>query len=246
MGSAALGGIAFNSGASNGLKYSLRPNMANKPVVFVTWYDAARFANWLHNGQGAGSTETGAYTLNGNTGLIVRNVGATVWLPTEDEWYKAAYYDPTPGAGGGDNYWLYATQSNSVPTVASANAFGDISNPGPNVANYNLGADWNSQDGNLTTVGSAGSESYYGTLDQSGNVGEWTDSAIEFGNQRVLRGGNLVFGEDALRSTSRHFTLPLNLESNIQGFRLASIPEPSSIILSLLASGALLTRRRRA
>ena len=70
MGSAPLGGIAFNSGATNGSKYSLRSNMANKPVVFVTWYDSARFTNWLHNGQGSGSTETGAYTLTGNSGII--------------------------------------------------------------------------------------------------------------------------------------------------------------------------------
>jgi hypothetical protein len=85
--------------------------------------------NWLHNGQGSGSTETGAYTLSGNTGIITKNVGATVWLPSEDEWYKAAYYDPTPGASG-NNYWLYPTQSDTAPTVGNANTLGDISNPG--------------------------------------------------------------------------------------------------------------------
>ena len=74
---------------------------------------------------------------------ITKNSGANVYLPSEDEWYKAAYYDPTPGAGGGDNYWLHATQSDTAPTVASANSTGDISNPGANVANYNNGADWN-------------------------------------------------------------------------------------------------------
>jgi formylglycine-generating enzyme required for sulfatase activity len=91
-----------------------------------------------------GSTETGAYTLSLNTGTITKNSGANVYLPSEDEWYKAAYYDPTPGAGGGDNYWLHATQSDTAPTVASANSTGDITNPGANVANYNNGADWNS------------------------------------------------------------------------------------------------------
>jgi hypothetical protein len=134
------GGISFDSGAANGAKYTIRSNMGNKPVNYVSWYDAARFTNWLHNGQGSGSTETGAYTLSGNTGIITKNVSATVWLPSEDEWYKAAYYDPSKGGTGG--YWLHATQSDTAPTVGSANLTGDISNPGANVANYNCWAGW--------------------------------------------------------------------------------------------------------
>lgn len=143
MGSNARGGITFDSGAATGAKYTIRTSMGNKPVNYVNWYDAARFANWLHNGQGSGGTETGAYTLTLNTGLITKDVGANVWLPSEDEWYKAAYYDPTTGAGGGDNYWNHATQSDTAPTLGTANATGDISNPGSNVANYAQGADWN-------------------------------------------------------------------------------------------------------
>ncbi len=112
--------------------------------------------------------------------LFTKNVGARVYLPSEDEWYKAAYYDPTPGAGGGDNYWLYASQSDTVPTVPAASATGDITNPGANVANYFSGADWNGQNGNVTTVGSAGAlaESYFGTADMNGNVQEWNDAVI--------------------------------------------------------------------
>jgi sulfatase modifying factor 1 len=74
----------------------------NHPITNVSWGDAARFTNWLHNGQpsgaeGPGTTETGAYTLNGATSDsaltgVTRNVGATWFIPTENEWYKAAYY----------------------------------------------------------------------------------------------------------------------------------------------------------
>ena len=157
MGSDARGGITYTSGAASGSKYTIRTSMGDKPVNFVNWYDAARFTNWLHNGQGSGSTETGAYTLSGNTGLITKNVGASVWLPSEDEWYKAAYYDPTTGpTGPGDNYWEYATRRDTAPTIANANSTGDIGNPGANTANHDFGADWNSLDGNVTTVGSAG------------------------------------------------------------------------------------------
>lgn len=242
MGSAALGGINFNSGATDGSKYTIRTSMGDKPVNFVSWYDSARFTNWLHNGQGNGSTETGAYTLNGNTGLITKNVGATVWLPSENEWYKAAYYDPTPGAGGGDNYWTYATQSNSAPTVGTANATGDISNPGANVANYLYGADWNSQNGNVTTVGSAAADNYFGTADQNGNVWEWNDAVID--SLRELRGGSLNGNSSFLASSSRASALPAN-EWNFVGFRVASVPEPSAVLLTCFAVAELLTRRRR-
>ena len=168
-----------------------------------------------NNGQGAGDTETGAYTLLGGTptpsnGLsITRNVGATWFLTSEDEWYKAAYYQPAAQGGDSDDYWLYPTASNSAPTIATANSVGDISNPGANVANYLSGADWNSQNGNVTTVGSAGplSDSFYGTADQGGNVWEWNEALIS-GSFRGLRGGS--FGDIAsnLQSSIRHRPRP--------------------------------------
>jgi len=73
--------------------------MANKPVNYISWFRAARYCNWLHNNKPAGaqnisSTEDGSYSLNGAvTGVgIARNSEAKFWIPSEDEWYKAAYY----------------------------------------------------------------------------------------------------------------------------------------------------------
>lgn len=180
MASDPRGGI-IQVGSPGSYTYSAKANMGNKPVNYVSWYDAIRFANWLNNVQGSASTETGVYTILGGTptptdGLsITRNSGTTWFLTSENEWYKAAYYEP--GASSND-YWLYPTRSDSTPTKATANATGDINNPGANVANYDFGADWNSQDGNVTTVGSAGSisQSFYGTFDQGGNVWEWTEA----------------------------------------------------------------------
>jgi formylglycine-generating enzyme required for sulfatase activity len=247
MGSNDRGGITYTAGAASGAKYTIRTSMGDKPVNYVSWYDAARFANWLHNGQGSGSTETGAYTLTLNTGIITKNVGANVYLPSEDESYKAAYYDPTPGAGGGDNYWLHATQSDTAPTIASANSTGDISNPGANVANYASGADWGTplQNGNVTTVGSAGAlaESYFGTADQGGNVWEWNDAVIS-GSSRALRGGSFIDLEFNLRSSGRFGFVPSD-EFNFIGFRVASVPEPTSLLLTMLAGGVMLIRRKR-
>jgi formylglycine-generating enzyme required for sulfatase activity len=238
MGSNVRGGIAFDPLAANGSKYSTKANMDNKPVNFVNWYDAARFANWMNNGQGAGDTETGSYTLTGNTGLPVRNSGQNIWLPSEDEWFKAAYNGPM------FTYSLYPTGSNSGPTVSSANLTGDIANPGTNVANYFSGADWNGQDGNVTTVGSAGvgSASYYGTFDQGGNVWEWNEAIIS--SSRGLRGGSWGSNVTDLQSYTRPFSSPAN-ENDFIGFRLASVPEPSSVLMAGVGGMALLTRRRR-
>ena len=65
MDSDARGGISQNLGGPVGGRYAVKPNMGDKPVNYVSWFDAARVANWLQNGQGSGSTETGAYTLVG-------------------------------------------------------------------------------------------------------------------------------------------------------------------------------------
>ncbi|MEY4245000.1 MAG: hypothetical protein RLZZ245_2585 [Verrucomicrobiota bacterium] len=249
MGSNARGGITYTAGAASGAKYTLRTSMGDKPVNFVSWYDSARFSNWLGNGQGTGSTETGAYTLNGNTGIIARNVGAAVSLPSEDEWYKAAYYDPTVGAST-NNYWLYPTQSDAVPTSAAAAAggTGDITNPGANVANYNSGADWNGQNGNLTTVGSAAAHNYFGTADQGGNLREWNDAVIS-GTSRGRRGGAWNDGEGGLRASNRsNIGVPTD-ENAFVGFRVASssaaVPEPTSLLsMAGLLGGGLLLRRR--
>jgi formylglycine-generating enzyme required for sulfatase activity len=245
MGNLVRGGISFNPGAANGAKYSVKTNMGNKPVNYVSWYDAARFANWMNNGQGAGDTETGAYTLTGNTGLPTRNTNSTIWIPSENEWYKAAYHDPSPsGPAGTDDYWLYPTRSDSVPTIATATVIGDVGNPGTNVANYLSGADWNGQNGNVTTVGSAGagSASYYGTFDQGGNAWEWTEAII--GSSRGYRGGSFIHDGFIMQSSYSNSNLPTGGDSFI-GFRLASVPEPSGSLMFGFAGVAFLTRRRR-
>ena len=131
------------SGVSGSYRYSIAGGYngdsgaaTNCPIYGVSWGDAARFCNWLQNGQptgaeGSGTTETGAYTLNGASpitrlGGIRRNAGAKYFLPSENEWYKAAYYK-----GGGTNagYWLYPTRSDTPPSNV-------LSATGTNNANF--------------------------------------------------------------------------------------------------------------
>jgi formylglycine-generating enzyme required for sulfatase activity len=208
------------SGSSGSFTYSVTEALANRPVVHVSWYDAARFANWLANGQGSGDTETGSYTLSGATsGNFTANAGAQVYIPTENEWYKAAYYN-----GANSTYSLYPNGQNTITTAD---------------ANYNRSV------GSSTDVGTYSSDpSFYGTFDQGGNVWEWNDAVI--GSARGLRGSAWYFdGASYLASTYRYSNASPSDEVDLIGFRLASVPEPSSMVLAMLASGVMLTRRRR-
>ena len=252
MGLNARGGIT-QSGTSGAYTYATRTNMGDKPVNYVSWFDAARVSNWLMNGgTSSSSTETGAYTLiggqtSGNAPAV--NSGATFYVPTEDQWYKAAYYK-----GGSTNagYWDYATQSDTDPTAVTAGSTG-IGSSGStgNFANYNSAAIWNGQTGNVTTVGTNGGASAYATFDMSGNLYEWNDLTGAAGSSRGLRGGSWIDVAFSLSSSNRFTSAPSYEDIDI-GFRLASpvaVPEPSTWVMGLagLACGGYsLFRRRRA
>ncbi|MFM7521986.1 MAG: formylglycine-generating enzyme family protein, partial [Planctomycetota bacterium] len=214
-------------------------NMGDKPVKFVSWFDAARVSNWLVNGgTSSSSTETGAYTLvGGQTSgeAPAVNSGATFYIPTENEWYKAAYYK-----GGSTNagYWDYATQSDTAPTAVTSGStgIGSAGNTG-NFANYNQGAVWNGLNGNVTTVGTNGGPSAYGAFDMSGNLYEWNDLDGLAGSSRVERGGYWFDNAFALSSSFR-LSLFLSSEFNGLGFRLASPVSGPAVVPEIDAAGA--------
>jgi len=238
------------SGSLGSYTYSVVDNAgssANRPISYVSWFDAARFVNWINNGATNGaSTETGAYTLNGATNgdAPMRNESATWWIPTENEWYKAAYYK---GGGTNSDYWIYPTQSDNVP----GNTIGGDTNQ----ANYYAGSysvtqstDYSSSQNYLTEVGAfSGSDGAYGTFDQGGNVWEWNDLQAEIG-PRGLRGGRWGDPLNDLSSDTRNVFMPDN-ESFWIGFRVATVPEPSTYALLALSAASLggyvLRRRRR-
>ena len=251
MGSNARGGIT-QSGTSGAYTYAVKTNMGDKPVNYVSWFDAARVSNWLVNGgTSSSSTETGAYTLSGSTSVNAPALdsGATFYVPTEDQWYKAAYYK---GGGTSAGYWDYATQSDSDPTAVTAGVTG-IGSAGStgNFANYFNTADWNSLDGNVTTVGTNGGPSAYGAFDMTGNVFEWNDLTGAAGSLRGLRGG-CFYNEAFSVSSSGSFPFGPSLEGSGIGFRLAgpnAVPEidPNglSAVLGLIVGGLGLLERRR-
>ena len=166
------------NGSSGAYMYSVIPGCEDKPISYVTWFNAARFCNWLHNGATAGaSTEIGAYILNGaTTGVeFTHQSNARFRLPTENEWYKAAFYDPNKNSGTG-GYWKYSNRSDSMSTTQ---------------ANY-LWAHSDANGNRLTDVGYfSSSVSAYGTYDQGGNLWEWTEAVVN-GTLRGMRGGGFT------------------------------------------------------
>ena len=215
-----------------------------QPGTSVTWFEAAHFANWLNTTTG----HQAAYNLTGPATLtpwlsgqawqlggenLFRNKDAYYFLPNEDEWYKAAFHK---NDGPTANYWDYATGSNVIP--ASVN-----SGTGAQTAVYNVLA-------GPADVGDDGGLSPYGVRGQNGNVWEWQESAFDGTNDtstegRSIRGGSWSgVGEPDLRSSYRYNSSP-NTSANNIGFRIASVPEPSTAVLIASACALLITRRRR-
>ena len=262
-----IAGIS-QSGGSGNYTYSVLGS-ANRPITFVSWWDSARFSNWMANGQPTGAqtsatTENGAYNVNGaiSGNVVAKNatnpntgVAPTFYIPTENEWYKAAYYSPTlNGAAGG--YYAYATQSNTAP--------GNVVGSAANQANYSAGdiysvtqsGSYSGSQSYLTDVGAfSGSGSFYGTFDQSGNVWQWNDLDGAAGSFRGLRGGYWDNSPAFVLSSSFSAPDDPSIVSIGVGFRLASpvsvsgVPEfdPNglSAVLGLIVGGLGLLERRR-
>jgi formylglycine-generating enzyme len=254
MATSPYGAGISRSGASGSYSYSVIGS-GNRPVTYVSWYDSDRFVNWLQNGQpsglqAAGTTETGSYTLSGNSGIITRNANWIFGLPTANEWYKAAYYQPAAQGGDTDDYWLYPTASNLQPNSRNGSA------SDPNSANYyyndgiangfNGGYAANNSTtaptpNALTDVGAFElAASFYGTFDQGGNVWEWNDAIL--GSSRGMRGGAWNLNEFNLRSSNQLSVDPAS-ESFNMGFRIDMAPEPS--VIGFMGLGLLMLAWKR-
>ncbi len=202
---------------------SLGNDSERRAMPNIAWFSAARFANWIHNGATKGAdTETGAYTLNHATsGVFLRNPGARWWVPSEDEWYKAAYFDPTLAAGGG--YWEYPTRSNTRPVKEPPPG---LTAGGVNSANY----DKTMPDlKKITPVGAyPNSKSHYGLFDQAGLLWQWNDATYADGTgkplNRGIRGGSWSLGRlNVSRLSPRDY--PPDYQDDDSGFRLATVKQ---------------------
>ena len=220
--------------------------VGDKPAANITWYEAAAFVNWLNTSSGktaaysltfsntqwsmALQSSSNAWTLGGTN--LYRNKDAYYFLPSENEWYKAAYYNRT-----GTNYFLYPMTSSSDPTAVT-------SGTNANTAVYNQ-----SNVQGPAAVNLAGGLSTYGTMGQAANMWDWMETAADGTNttsdeNRNIRGGRFESGSFQIGSTTALAFGPSTPDINI-GFRVASVPEPSTYALLLLGAGAMYLWKRR-
>jgi sulfatase modifying factor 1 len=229
----------------------------NKPATGVTWNEAARFINWLN-------TSTGGYAayryLDGNVNDNIllwdpvlnpmdydpsnpyRSRRAKYFLPSYNEWYKAAYFDPNLGVSGG--YVDYPTGSNSEPNAVTSGVL-------PNTAVFTTVDLGHLGPADITN---AGGLSAYNIMAMGGNAYEWQESAFDLVNNdpsefRSFRGGDWSSTHHFLRSVNWSSIAPPDYDYNI-GFRVGAyledppaVPEPSSMAMVLLGVGAYLGKR---
>ena len=211
--------IINKANAEAGLGIGQSNRGPDKPSTRVSWFDAARFVNWLNTSKG----HPPAYKFNGGTfelwgpsdpgydpENLYRNRRARYVLPSAHEWYKAAYYDPS--AAG---YFDYPTGSDAAPSpVASGTTSGTAVFDQPFLQGP-------------ADVSKAGGPSPWGTVGQGGNVYEWEESSQFLNNshpdeRRGFRGGSWEFGVIDLSSSWRLDGHPADTIPEV-GFRVASI-----------------------
>lgn len=193
---------------------------AQQPMTCVSWYEAAQFCNYLTSGD----KSLGAYLFSGDNtnpgGFLgvdrasaVSAYGIAYVLPTEDEWYKAAYYKPD-----GTGYSLYANGTDVAPIAGVDARYGGYTS--------------------VWDVGT-GSMEQNGTFDMMGNVIEWTETLAESDAARHIRGGQHGSDSTILLPSHNNWDLMSSEIDNI-GFRVAVVddltvvPLPGAALLGVL------------
>lgn len=243
--------MIYKANALGNLAITIISRGANKPATAVSWNEAARFVNWLNTNSGYSaaykfSSQPGSGGYDPNANILLwqagdagynaanpfRNSNAFYFLPTTDEWYKAAYYN-----AAGTNYFWYATGGNVAPTAVTGGTNANTAVYDPNVATT------------PADVTNAGGLSPYGTMGQGGNTWEFMETSLSGTNNdptnlRVERGGSWDNYDIVMRKDSISNLGPSVGGGDI-GFRVASIPEPSTCALLMLGGGVLWWLRSR-
>jgi formylglycine-generating enzyme required for sulfatase activity len=258
--------ISFLRGRSSGIvgsgpfgNYALNPYVDNaeRLPVEVSFVSSMMYANWLHNRtpDDISSLFHGAYQLDFEPGEnptieqvpLEHEPDAKFWIPTLDEWIKAAHYDPDHDGPGEGGYWRYNTTSDTAP-VTGLPGEGETS-AGIRILYEEMGEYIDPREIPLGAYPETTSP--WGLLDTSGGSQEWTAGLWPVLNQADFRlwGGS---GPDVDGTDNDEISLGFRLFANANvssvlgssGLRLASaIPAPGAIMVVTI--GAVVFHRRR-
>jgi len=259
----AAGTTPINSTNPNARRWTVPVGNEMTPVGNISWRMAAMYCNWLHNDKatnreaflnGAYDASTFTFTPGGRfRDQQTRSPGARYWVPSWDEWLKAAHYDPNKanpdGTTGG--WWKYGNGSD-VPFVAGPP--GVLVNGVPTTSNFNWdGTDFPTFSPLAVSLGAYGNvTSPWGLYDVSGATAEWTEECFfqpgdTFPHGREYDGGWWYDGgsiPDWIGSPGG--TAFPSLSTFDLGFRIASnVPCPSVFVLGVIVVGMSSAHRRR-
>ena len=234
------------SGTPGSYTYSVAADWADRPANYVSWINAVRFVNWLTNGMPTGApglttTEDGSYHIYGvdpfHYWTVTRKTpaeGGRYYIPSEDEWYKAAYHK---NDGPTDHYFDYPTGTDVLPGNLAVDP-DPRNNATVSDSGYTIGVPYYRTEGGEHE----NSASPYGVFDMCGNVWEWTETSN--GTQNALRGG--YFGASASfgHKSERVFHSAV-VGNSYDGFRVVEVPEPATLGVLAVGGAALLRRKRR-
>ncbi len=194
------------------------------PASYVTLYEAMKYCNW----KTSGDVNDGVYVFSGGTfqralsrDNLLTNTAHGTWyaLPTEDEWFKAAYFKPD-----GSTYTLYANGGNApVPTHGTASGWNY----------YDDTEGYVNSDPNYIWDAAYGAQEQNDTFNMMGNVYERLETTSGL-NQ--MRGGAFDNGPDHMRLDSGGSTTTDTYEGNDIGFRIVAIPNPAAPHLSMVVN----------
>jgi formylglycine-generating enzyme len=216
--------------AEGGLGITMDSRGPDFPATSITWFEAAQFVNWMNTSSGndpaykfdnAANFQLWALGDPGfNPANPFRSSLAHYFLPSINEWHKAAYYDPAAG-----HYRDYPTGSDAIPD--GVDFVGDPT--------FDLLFDDGADNPGPSFFSNVGVLSLFGTAGQGGNVIEWEETAFDLSNDnpsdsRGFRGGSWTSPSGLLSAPNRNGLSP-SFEGEIFGLRVASIvPEPSTIV----------------
>jgi formylglycine-generating enzyme required for sulfatase activity len=251
------GGIATPAFTSTSINYSfaglfVRPDRSLDRAADMSWEYAARYVNWLHNDKvneqwafETGVYDTSTFTVNPDgtyNHQVARSAGARYWIPSLNEWVKAAHYDPNRYGPGQEGYWTYPNMSETQPVGALLPDEGGERNAGP----FQTGI-WPMDVGSFDNV-----RSYFGLLDLSGGVTEWLEteeSNTVFGQRRLQAGTSYgeYWSDDPFNydRIDFHHAGYVDSVNPLGGLRLASIvPAPGVPVVFGVIGITLFSRRR--